>query len=312
MTVSRALHRPEQVAATTRARIAEAMAALDYVPDTLARSLALRRAPIVALVVPSVSNPVFADPIQAMADGLRGRGYHLLLAGTSEDAEALVRTLLGHRPAGFVIHGASHTPTTRRLLRQAGVPVVEIGSLPRRPIDMVVGYSNAAGARAITEWLLARGYRRIGLISAPTRHNDRAAERRRGYRAALKAAGIARLPTWEIERPHGMAEGATALAALLEHAPELDAVFCAGDVWAIGALFECRRRGIRVPADLAVVGFDGQAIGAHIVPALTTVQVHRYEIGRRAAEFLLARIAGEPIASRRLDLGYEIVVRESA
>ena len=315
MTVSRALRQPDKVAEATRERIARAMRELDYVPDAIASSLALRRSRIVALVVPSVSNPVFADPIQGMADGLRGRGYHLLLAGTSaapEDAEALVRTLLGHRPAGFVIHGANHTEAMRRLLRQAATPVVEIGSLPRRPIDMVVGCSNAAAARAMTEWLLARGYRRIGLISAPVRHNDRAAERRRGYRAALRAAGLGPRPEWEIEREHGVDEGAAALAVLLERRERLDAVFCAGDVWAIGALFECRRRGIGVPGDLAVVGFDGQAIGAQTVPALTTVQVHRYEMGRRAALLLLARLAGEATGNRRLDLGHELVIRESA
>jgi len=223
-----------------------------------------------------------------------------------------VRTLLGHRPAGFVIHGANHTEAIRRLLRQAATPVVEIGSLPRRPIDMVVGYSNAAAARAMTEWLLARGYRRIGFISAPVRHNDRAAERRRGYRAALRSADLGPRPEWEIEREHGVDEGAAALAVLLERRQRLDAVFCGGDVWAIGALFECRRRGISVPGDLAVVGFDGQAIGAQTVPTLTTVQVHRYEMGRRAALLLLARLAGEAVGGRRLDLGYELVIRESA
>ena len=99
---------------------------------------------------------------------------------------------------------------------------------------------------------------------------------------------------------------------LLERRQRLDAVFCGGDVWAIGALFECRRRGIRVPGDLAVVGFDGQAIGAQTVPALTTVQVHRYEMGRHAALLLLARLAGEAVGNRRLDLGHELVIRESA
>lgn len=314
MTVSRALRQPEKVAAATRSRIAEAMLELNYVPDAIASSLALRRSQIVALVVPSVSNPVFADPIQGMADGLRGRGYHLLLAGTSaapKDAEILVRTLLGHRPAGFVIHGGNHTKAMRNLLHQVSVPVVEIGCLPRRPIDMVVGYSNAAAARAMTEWLLARGYRRIGLVSAPVRNNDRAAERRRGYRTALRSAGLSPRPEWEIDQAHGIAEGAAAVATLLERT-RLDAIFCAGDVWAIGALFECRRRGIAVPGDLAVVGFDGQAIAAQTLPPLTTVQVHRYEMGLQAAELLLARLAGEDVEGRRLDLGYELVIRESA
>jgi LacI family gluconate utilization system Gnt-I transcriptional repressor len=315
MTVSRALRQPGKVAEATRSRIAEAMLELNYVPDAIASSLALRRSQMVALVVPSVSNPVFADPIQGMADGLRGRGYHLLLAGTSaapKDAEALVRTLLGHRPAGFVMHGGNHTQGMRDLLHRVSVPVVEIGCLPRRPIDMVVGYSNAAAARAMTEWLLARGYQRIGFVSAPVRHNDRAAERRRGYRTALRAAGLSPRPEWEIEQAHGVAEGAAAVAALLERKQRLDAIFCAGDVWAIGALFECRRRGIRVPDDLAVVGFDGQAITAQTVPPLTTVQVHRYEMGLQAAELLLDRLAGQPVEGRRLDLGYELVVRESA
>jgi LacI family gluconate utilization system Gnt-I transcriptional repressor len=164
----------------------------------------------------------------------------------------------------------------------------------------------------MTEWLLSRGYQRIGFVSAPVRHNDRAAERRRGYRTALRAAGLSPRPEWEIERAHGVAEGAAAVAALLGRKQRLDAIFCAGDVWAIGALFECRRRGIRMPDDLAVVGFDGQAITAQTVPPLTTVQVHRYEMGLQAAELLLDRLAGQPVAGRKLDLGYELVVRESA
>jgi LacI family gluconate utilization system Gnt-I transcriptional repressor len=164
----------------------------------------------------------------------------------------------------------------------------------------------------MTEWLLARGHRRIGFVTAPVRHNDRAAERRRGYRTALRAAGLSPCTQGEIERPHGIAEGAAAVATLLERELGLDAIFCAGDVWAIGALFECRRRGIAVPDELAVVGFDGQAIGEQTIPPLTTVQVHRHEMGRQAAELLLARLGGDAVGGRRLDLGYELVIRDSA
>jgi LacI family transcriptional regulator, gluconate utilization system Gnt-I transcriptional repressor len=131
--------------------------------------------------------------IVSQTDALESNGYCVLLgnsAGSIDQEEAIVRILLGHRPAGFVIQGANHTSATRQLLRKANIPVVEMDTLPAEPIEAAVGYSNEAAAREMTRYLIAKGHRSIGFVSAPPDSNDRAAARLRGYSTALHEASI--------------------------------------------------------------------------------------------------------------------------
>ena len=183
--------------------------------------------------------------------------------------------------------------------------------LRKQPLDMVVSYSNFAAAEAMTQHLIGRGRRRIGFVSAHRRDNDRAQARRRGYAAALQRHGIAEDERLVLETSLGLRQGAEALAELASRDPKLDAVFFAGDVLAAGALFECQRRGWPVPARLAIGGFDDQEIATEISPALTTISVPRREIGRRAAEMLLARLNGRAVQPGVVDVGFALKIRAS-
>jgi LacI family gluconate utilization system Gnt-I transcriptional repressor len=313
MTVSRALRAPDKVSEETRGAVLKAVRRIGYLPNGIAANLASNRSSVIGQIVPSIQNSLYADTVKGTADVLRRAGLHLLLADSGyslEEEEALIGALLGQRVSGLILHNTDHTPRALEMIRHAGVPVIESGDVPRDPIDMVVSYSNAEAAKAMTLHLAARGYRRIGFVSLDTRINRRASERRRGYYAALRKLGVKRDPLLVIEAPPGLTSGAHAMVDMMTRAPDVDAIFFAGDVLAIGALFEAQRRRWQVPGRIAIAGFDDLDILQHTVPRVTCLRLPRLEIGRRAAEALLARMGGAA-ESLRLNLGFEVIQRES-
>ncbi len=314
MTVSRALREPDKVSEATRKRILEAVEAVGYVHNRLAGNLASNRSNVVGLIVPSIKNSLFAETIQATADVLAKADFHLLIAESgqqAEEEERLIAAFLEQRVSGIMLHNTTHTARARSLIRKAGVPVIETGDLSRDPLDITVSYSNYEAAKAMTRYLLRRGYGRIGFVSLETRHNDRARERRRGYLAALESRGVQADPSLILSVPPGLAAGRGALLDLMALKPRPDAIFFAGDVLAIGAAFECQRQGWRVPQDLAIAGFDDLDILQHMTPTITSLRLPRREIGENAANILLQRITGEESAVVEKDLGFDIVQRES-
>ena len=313
MTVSRALRQPDKVSEVTRKAVLKAVQKIGYMPNGIAANLASRRSSVVGQIVPSIQNSLYADTVKGTADVLRTAGLHLVLADSGyslEEEEALVGALLAQRVSGLILHNTDHTPQALQMIRRANVPVIETGDVPREPIDMVVSYSNAEAAKAMTVHLASRGYGSIGFVSLDTKINRRARERQRGYYAGLKAAGLKKDPRLVSEVGPGLTSGAHAMVDMMTRMPNVDAIFFAGDVLAIGALFEAQRRGWKVPARIAIAGFDDLDILQHTVPRVTCLRLPRLEIGRRSAEALLERIRGtaDPVL---LDLGFEVIQRES-
>jgi len=314
ITVSRALRRPDVVAAATRARIDAAIAELGYVPDLIARSFRSRSSGVVAAIVPHLDYSPYAQLLQGLADVLREHGLELMmgLSGLSlAREEAILRTFTGRRPDGLVLAGTRHSARTREILKRAGTPVVETGPLARRPFDIGVGYREERAAAAMLDHLYGLGYRRVAFICGPLKGNERASRRRRGYLAAMRRCGLATHRFVEVGPTPNLRGGATAMARVLERWPETDCALASSDSFAAGALFECQRRGIAVPDELGIAGMLDLEIAGETAPALTTVRVPRYEIGRRAALELLERIGGRPRAPRAIDLGFELIPRES-
>jgi LacI family gluconate utilization system Gnt-I transcriptional repressor len=314
MTVSRVLNDPDRVSPEVRRRVEDAVRDIGYVPNRLAGSLSSNRSNVAGLIVPSIRNTLFSDTIQGISDVLRRNGHHLMVADSGyspAEEEALVTAFIAQRVAGLMLHNTTHTPALRTLIRRSGVPVVENGMLTDDPLDMVVSYSNAGAARAMTLHLLRLGYRRIGLVTLPLLHNERSRERREGYAAALAESGLAVDPRIMLEMPPGLPSGCEAIIRLVEMSPSVDAVFFAGDVLAIGALLECQRRGWAVPGRVAIASFDDVDLLRQLNPAITTVRLPRLEIGRRSAEILLDRIRGRSAERIRVDLGFEIIQRGS-
>ena len=313
MTVSRALRQPDKVSEVTRKAVLKAVQKIGYMPNGIAANLASRRSSVVGQIVPSIQNSLYADTVKGTADVLRTAGLHLVLADSGyslEEEEALVGALLAQRVSGLILHNTDHTPQALQMIRRANVPVIETGDVPREPIDMVVSYSNAEAAKAMTVHLASRGYRSIGFVSLDTKINRRARERQRGYYAGLKAAGLKKDLRLVSEVGPGLTSGAHAMVDMMTRMPNVDAIFFAGDVLAIGALFEAQRRGWKVPARIAIAGFDDLDILQHTVPRVTCLRLPRLEIGRRSAEALLERLRGtaDPVL---LDLGFEVIQRES-
>ena len=312
MTVSRAIREPAKVAAATRTRVEAAIAKIGYVPNLTAGSLASNRSRIVAAIVPTIDNSIFAETMRGLSETLATGGYQLLLGQTGYDEhaeEALVAAFLGRRVDGMVITGVSHSPLTRQRLAQAGIPVVETWDLTSRPIDMVVGFSNRDAGRAIARYLLAREHRRIGFAGGG---DDRTRSRLAGFEAAIKRVKGTHFTSLLLPAGTSFHGGRKALGELLAKDPKLQAIFFSNDALAVGALMECRRRAIRVPQDLAVAGFADLEIAAEVEPSLTTVQVRSRSIGEEAGIMLLARLRGDPIASPVRDLGFVVVPRASA
>lgn len=314
MTVSRALRAPDTVSEDTRERIAEAIEKTGYIPNRLAGNLSSQHSDVIGLVVPSLRNSLFADTIQAIADALGQAGFHVLISESGhslEKEEKLVLAFLAQQVSGIILHNTTHTPRLRQTLDKAGIPVVETGDLSRDPIDLVVSYSNFEAAKAMTRHLCRRGYRRIAFMSLATENNDRMRERRRGYLDALEEAGVPQDDKLILETPDGLNGGRDGLLKLLSMKKKPDAVFCSGDVLAVGAALECQRRNIKVPEELAIASFDDLNILEHLVPTITALRLPRREIGTFSASMVLQRILGLGTGVVAKDLGFDIVERES-
>ncbi|WP_308918042.1 LacI family DNA-binding transcriptional regulator [Jannaschia sp. LMIT008] len=312
VTVSRALNAPATVSARTRERIDAAMQAVDYVPDLAARGMAKQRSDIVAVLVPTLLDPIFVDMVRGLEGVLAAHGMHLLIGDTGYDPdreEAFVAAALGRRPDGLVLTGTQHTPRARRLAAGSGVPVVETWGIEGEPIDRAVGYDQRAAALALTRHVLDRGYERVAYVGRPVSGNGRAAAKRDGYLAALRAAGMAVVPELLMECVTSMEAGKDAIKRLVRRGGA-DAIVFSGDRIAAGAFLHCLDTGLRVPDDVAVCGFGDHDIARLLPGGLTSVRADSVQIGRLAGEAIVdGRVDdGGP---RSVDIGFEVVVRGS-
>lgn len=312
MTVSRVLNTPAKVAPETRTKVEKAIAKIGYVHNLTASSLASKKSRIVAALVPTIGASIFAETVRGLSETLAAEGYQLLLGQTGYDEsveQSLVSALLGRGVDGMVLTGVSHSAQTIERLKAAGIPVVETWDLTQSPIDMVAGFSNTQAGREVGRYLLGKGYRQIGFAGGGS---DRTGSRLKGLRSAVKAVRDASLTEVSLPVASSFHGGREALARVLEKNPAVEAIFFVNDALAVGALMECMRRGIRVPKDLAIVGFADIDIAAEVEPALTTVQVRSRNIGEQAATMLLSRFRGEAVEEPIRDLGFVLVPRASA
>jgi LacI family gluconate utilization system Gnt-I transcriptional repressor len=279
-----------------------------YVPNMLAGGLASRRTRFVAAIVPAISSQIFSESIQSLTDRLWESGYQVLL-GTSgyptSREESLLAAILSRRPDGIFLTGISHSSGSRRRLVAANVPIVEVWDLTPTPVDMLVGFSHEKVGQAVAEYLVGKGHRRFGVISAD---DARAEVRRMGFLSVLEKNRIDDVQTVHVPAPSNFRLGREGLARLLDRGSLPRAVFCSSDTLAHGVLIEAQARGLSVPGDLAIVGFADLDFAAHTFPPLSTVRIDRPAIGRRAAEALLGRIEGRPV-ERIVDIGFHVMER---
>lgn len=313
ITVSRALRDPERVSPELRQRIAAAVNELGYVPNPSARALASARADVIGVLVPSLTNNVFAEVLRGIHDGLGDCPLQIQFANThysDEEEERLLRVFLGQRPSALIVSGIDQGPTTRQMLEEAGCPVVQIMEIGPDPVDMMIGFSHLEAGKAVARHLIDVGCKRIGFLGA--RMDPRSRRRLAGYEAVMREAGRfdAALVTTTIS-PSSVSMGVSLFHKALERTPDLDAVICNNDDVALGVLFACHRAGLKVPAQISIAGFNDLEMMEVASPSVTSVRTPRYEIGRRAIAMVRAAIAGERPQRTVVDLGFELKIRES-
>jgi LacI family gluconate utilization system Gnt-I transcriptional repressor len=315
ITVSRLLREPDSVSGELALRIRDAIDRLGYVPNLMAGGLAAAKSRIVGVVVPSIRNAFFAATVDALAARLDARGLAVLDSSSDYDPQredTLIEAMLAWNPAALVLTGFAHGPRTAAILSRASLPVVEMWDVVGRPFDMAVGFDHNAAGRRVARHFLSRGRRRVGVIGAILEKDTRAAARCAGVRDELDRAGLAAAAWTDLPRASNVGDGATAFAAMLCTPGGIDAVAFSNDVLALGALFECQKRGVRVPDDVALAGFGDLDFSAHCRPSLTTLRPPRETIGNETARMLEARFDGTMPEPRIVDLGCELIERDSS
>ncbi|WP_435587933.1 LacI family DNA-binding transcriptional regulator [Micromonospora aurantiaca (nom. illeg.)] len=315
-TVSNVVNGYQHVRADTRARVEEAIAALNYRPNLSARNLRKGRTGVIALAVPELDIPYFAELARHVVTAAADHGWTVLIdqtGGRSEQERKAASGIGDHMIDGLILSPLALTADDLAAL--AGLPMVLLGERVDHGLADHVMIDNVAAAREITAHLIGLGRRRIAAIgSQPTPEGASARLRLAGYTAALTEAGIAydeRLvapaPAWH------RADGAAAVRRLLTTGVRPDAVFCFNDTLALGALRALHEMGLRVPEDVAVAGFDDIEDGRFSIPTLTTVAPDKERIARLAVELLAGRLGPDRDAPpRELVAPHHVALRESA
>ena len=312
-TVSRVMNDSGPVSEETRRRIREVAQRMRFTPNLAARSLITARTTTLGVLLPDLYGEFFSEVIRGVDQAARRHGYHLLVSSSHADraeTEAALRAMRG-RVDGLII--MSPDLDARALVQNLPdrLPLVLLNSALEGDAYDSLTIENFQGATAMVRHLVGLGHRRIAMIKGAARNHD-AAERLRGYRAALRKAGIERVPEWELAGDFTDGSGYRAVAELLRLDPRPTAVFAANDAMAIGAMSALREAGIDVPGEMAVTGFDDIPVARYVSPALTSVRVPIWEMGERATERVLRMLVGKEGRTRRREtLATELVVRAS-
>ena len=272
MTVSRYLRNPEQVSEALRGKIAVALDELGYIPNRAPDILSNATSRAIGVLLPSLTNQVFSEVLRGIESVTDAFGYQTMLAHYGykpEMEEKRLESMLSWNIDGLILTERTHTPRTLKMIEVAGIPVVELMDSQSPCLDIAVGFDNFEAARQMTAAIIARGHRHVAYLGA--RLDERTIIKQKGYEQAM-----------------------------------LDGIFCTNDDLAVGAAFECQRLGLKIPDDMAIAGFHGHDIGQVMEPRLASVLTPRERMGRIGAERLLARIRGETITPKMLDLGFTL------
>jgi LacI family transcriptional regulator len=312
-TVSHVINETRHVSDEVRLRVLEAMKALDYHPNALARSLRMGQTHTLALILPDSANPFFADIGRAVEDCAFQLGYSVILCNTQGDPrrEALyVDVLTKKRVDGIVFVASGEQAATLAALQSRAMPVVVVNRhLSDVEVDLIYA-DNRQGGQLAAQHLIALGHRRIACIAGPS-DLTLGADRVAGYRCALEAAGLAYDPSLVLAGDYQPVSGYQVTRQLRARREPPTAIFACNDLMALGALRAAVEAGCRVPADLSVIGFDDIELARFTNPPLTTIAQDKREIGTQAVQRLVARLAARSRPVEQTILPTRLVQRES-
>ncbi|MCA0043426.1 LacI family DNA-binding transcriptional regulator [Celeribacter litoreus] len=309
MTVSNCFRYPDRVRPKTRETVMNVAAQLGYVPNMSAGLLAAGSSQVIGAVLPSIRNSAFYRYVAGLRQAATERGHELItmIAETPEEELSAVQTLLGLRVAGIALVAGPHVADLRQLLALSGTPVVESWG-GEDAIGCGVAYDVGAASRELTQHLIKQGRRRIGFVQVLGGGEQRYTMRFPGFQKVMFDAGLADNLVLTVRAADGFGSGARILNEFLSLEPRLDAILCPTDVVAAGALFECQRRGLDIPGDIAIAGWGDYDIGRQLSPTLTTITPFSFDIGAGAVKMLLEGGAERP---NSLLTPYALEVRES-
>jgi LacI family transcriptional regulator len=302
-----------RISAATRERIAVLLRETEYRPNGVARGLKLRQTMVLAVVIPDITNPFFAGLFRGVEDGATPRGYQVLLCNTDGSAErqqSHLHSLAARRVDGVILASTFINDPTVRWLRHQLNPYVLVNRFSDEGVDPFVGSDDLRGATLATQHLIGLGHSRIGHLAGQSTIST-GVLRRKGYLAALAEARFEADPELLVESGFIEEGGAEAMERLLDLKKPPTAIFAVTDLAAIGAYGVARRRGLRIPDDLAIAGYNDIPLASRLIPGLTTVHVPIHEFGKVAAQMLLEQIDNGELTPKRVVFAPELVVRGS-
>ena len=314
-TVSRALSNKPDVSSETRARILEVAERLGYRPNRLARGLRSNKTGTIGVIVTDIANPYFGALVKGVEKAAREQDYSIILQDTDEDYEhekEAIQVMLAERVDGLLITPVQTGTETIEKLKESGLPFVLLG---RHFDDLATDYvvtDDVQGGYLATEHLIKLGHTRIAMINGPL-HISSAKERFQGYTKALDRYGMELDKSLVCAGAITMEDGYAAAKALLRRSPRPTAIFCYSDFVAFGVMGAIREAGLRIPEDVAVVGYDDVQMSSCLEVSLTTVKIPKVELGKAALELLieLLRDGNNTEHPRGIKLPVELLVRQS-
>lgn len=290
MTASRALRGAGDVSQKNAEKVLQAAKEIGYVGNHLASSLSGQQSDLIGVVVPSMANIVFAEVLAGIAEGIEGSGMQPVFGVTDYDTEKeyhVIRNMLSWSPAGLIVTGLDQPEETRRLLKNAGIPVVQIMDVDGTPVDACVGLSHYAAGREMAEALMAKGRKRFGYVGCDLNRDIRANKRLEGFRRALSRNGLDLVIAQISEGPSTIKKGRDLTARVLAGQPGLDSIYYSNDDLAAGGAFHCIANGVNVPECVTLAGFNGLEIVESLPVKIATSRTPRREIGKTAAEIII-------------------------
>ena len=293
MTVSRVLRGRGDVSATTRDKVLQAAKELGYVPNKIAGALASQRVNLVAVIIPSMSNMVFPEVMTGINSVLEGTELQPVVGITDylpEKEEQVLYQMLSWRPSGVILAGLEHSEASCAMLRSAGIPVVEIMDVDGTPIDTAVGISHRRAGRQMAQAILKAGYKKIGFMGTKMPLDHRARKRFEGFTEALAKAGIEVSDQEFYLGGSALAKGRDMTKDMLERTPDLDFLYYSNDMIGAGGLLHLLEKGINIPQDIGMAGFNGVDLLDGLPLQLATMDACRKEVGKIAAQIIADRV----------------------
>lgn len=311
-TVSRYLNNPGVVAETTAKRIQKAVNETGYLPNLNAGALASSRSRLIAVLVPDIAQSIFNDTVEAMIEELSADGSSVMLALTGADNRLLdqqINAALSRRVDAIILTGIVTDGATRQRLREQRATVIETWALPEDPIDVAIGFSHRAVGREIADFLRRRGYRQPHLVVP---RSPRSEERAKGFIERWTSEGAPQPTRLDVPVPSHFGQGRLAFRGMADLPERPDVVVCGSDWIAQGLIVEAQSAGVRVPDQLAVIGFGNLQLAGDMRPTITSVDIDGRHIAREAIRVLKMRAGGEAESATSIDVHFRIIARESA